>query len=65
VSLRLLPLPGMETADSERKQAGAAAQGEELTAMMLQPLKDVSRMAGRIERDSPLFYGTGDCPTLF
>lgn len=60
-----LSLPGMETADSDREQAGAVAMGEELTAMMRQPLKDVSRMAGKIERDSPLFYDTGDCPTLF
>lgn len=59
------PLPGMEGCDEDREQARAIAEAEELTAEMLKPLGDISAKAGRIERDSPLFYGTGDNPSLF
>lgn len=60
-----LSLPGCETADDEREKALAIAQAEEMTAELLKPLGDVSTKAGRMERESPLFFGTGDNPTLF
>ena len=58
-------LPGMETADTDRQQARAEAEGEELSAAMRQPKRDISSMAGRIEREAPLFFGSGNNPTLF
>jgi hypothetical protein len=63
--VHLLALPGFEDVTEQRADAAAIQQGEELTAAMREPLKDVSRMAGRIERDSPLFFGLGENPTLF
>jgi hypothetical protein len=54
----------METADQERAEALAVAQAEELTAEMRRPLKDISRQAGEMERNAPLFYGQ-ITPTLF
>jgi hypothetical protein len=56
---------GMETAGEDRKQARAEFEGEELTAELLKPGKDISAKAGRIERDSPLFWGKGENPSLF
>jgi hypothetical protein len=56
---------GMETAVSEQATAAAIQQAEELTAKMREPLADISARAGKLERESPLFYGTGDNPTLF
>lgn len=64
-ALHILPLPGMESADTDRVDAAATAQGDELTAKMREPLRDVSAMTGRMERDAPLFFGTGSNPTLF
>lgn len=55
---------GMETAVAEQAIAAGEYQGEELSAMMRRPLKDVSARAGEIERESPLFFGTVH-PTLF
>jgi GGDEF domain-containing protein/2'-5' RNA ligase len=60
-----LALPGMEGTDEERAAKLAEAQGQRLTEAMRAPLGDISRKAGAIERDSPLFHGTGDNPTLF
>jgi hypothetical protein len=56
---------GMEGADRERMEALAAAQAEELTAELRRPLADISAAAGQMERDAPLFFGTGDNPGLF
>jgi len=64
-ALHTYTLPGFEAVTELRADAAAIQTGEELTAAMREPLKDVSRMAGRIERDSPLFFGLGDNPTLF
>lgn len=50
---------------ADRAEALAEAQGEELTVAMLKPKADISAKAGRIERESPLFFGTGENPTLF
>jgi len=58
-------LPGMETADADRATARQLAEAEELTAAMRTPKADISAKAGRIERESPLFFGTGANPTLF
>jgi len=58
-------IAGMESMPVERAQARAEAEGQELTAEMKQPGKSISKKAGRIEREAPLFWGTGDNPTLF
>lgn len=63
--VHVMTLPGMESADSERADARAAAQGQTLTAAMREPIRDVSAMSGLMERDAPLFYGIGSNPTLF
>lgn len=55
---------GMETAVTEQAQAAAVQQAEELTARLLEPLGDISGKAGRLEEDSPLFFGKIN-PTLF
>jgi hypothetical protein len=60
-----LALPGCESVDVDRAQAEAIAQAEELTAELRRPLADVSQKAGEMERNAPLFFGTGDNPSLF
>lgn len=60
-----LSIPCMESADQDRAQARAEAEGAELSAEIRRPIKDISRDAGKMERESPLFYGTGDNQTLF
>lgn len=55
---------GMDLAVREQAEAAAKHQAEELTAEMLKPLGDINTKAGRIETDSPLFYGKVN-PTLF
>lgn len=56
-------LPGM---DVEAQIAAAAAQqGEDLTGELQRPGCDISRRAGEMERNAPLFFGTGDNPSLF
>lgn len=60
-----LNLLGMEASDSEREEARATAEREAMEARMREPLGSISSKAGRMERDSPLFYGSGDNPTLF
>ncbi len=60
-----LTFAGLETCDQDRAQALAAQTAEELTAEMRKPLADISRKAGRMERDAPLFFGTGENPSLF
>jgi len=63
--LHTLTLAGMETADADREAARQLAQAEELTAAMRQPRASISAKAGRMEREAPLFFGTGDNPILF
>ena len=60
-----MALAGMETADADREAARQLAQAEELTAAMRQPRASISAKAGRMERESPLFFGTGANPLLF
>lgn len=64
-TVHLLPLPMMETAEREREESKAMMQRLELEEQMRRPLGDVSRKAGEIERNSPLFFGSGDNPGLF
>jgi hypothetical protein len=52
-------LPGMEGTDEERAQAAGEQQGLDLTDALRAPAKDISAAAGRMERESPLFFGTG------
>lgn len=49
----------------DRAEARAEAEGQELTAIMRKPKADISTKAGKLERESPLFYGSGENPTLF
>lgn len=56
---------GMDAAVVSQDQAAAVYAGEELTAKLLEPLGDISKRAGRIEREAPLFFGSGDNPGLF
>ena len=51
--------------DKERIAARQLAEAGELSAEIRRPLKDVSRATGIMERESPLFIGTGDNPVLF
>jgi hypothetical protein len=51
-------------ADRDREAARQLTEAEEMTAQMRTPLKDVSTAAGIMERDSPLFFGTGINPGL-
>lgn len=57
-------LDGMSQHIASQAEAVAELSGEQLTAKMREP-KDVSRKAGEMERESPLFFGTGDNPSLF
>ena len=58
-------LPGMENADQERATESGLALAADLSAELRRPLADVSKKAGKMERHSPLFFGTGDQPSLF
>ena len=62
---RYLVFDGMAEAYEEQKTAAAQVNGETLTDQLRAPGKDISAAAGRMERDSPLFYGTGENPLLF
>jgi hypothetical protein len=52
-------------ADRERQAAFELAEAERMTQELRTPLKDISRAAGIMERESPLFYGSGANPLLF
>lgn len=58
-------LDGMAGAVAAQAEAAAIYSAEELSAEMLKPLADINRKAGEMERNAPLFFGTGDNPTLF
>jgi hypothetical protein len=55
----------MEGCDDEREAARLVQEGEDLTAILRGPGRDVSAKAGEMERHSPLFHGKGDNPSLF
>ena len=52
-------------ADRTREAARQAQETLDMTAELRRPLKDISQATGIMERESPLFYGTGINPTLF
>jgi hypothetical protein len=56
---------GMEEAVQAQTLAASEYSGEMLTAALLEPKADISSKAGEMERNAPLFHGTGDNPTLF
>lgn len=58
-------LPGMAEDVDRQEQAAAELSGEELTAKLREPLADISKKTGELERRSPLFFGTGENPGLF
>ena len=58
-------LPGMEKADKDRAAALAKAEADAMSATMREPKADISAKAGEMERNSPLFFGSGDNPGLF
>ena len=63
--LHSLTLAGLETADADREKAAAQTMREEMETRLRSTRGDISARAGRLERESPLFWGTGDNPTLF
>lgn len=52
-------------ADREREAARGLYQAQVMTNELRKPLKDISKAAGILERESPLFFGSGNNPTLF
>jgi hypothetical protein len=60
-----LALPGFDAALQEKFEAQAKATADELNRILREPLGNISHNAGNIERDSPLFFGSGSNPTLF
>lgn len=52
-------------ADRERERARGLYQAQVMTNELRKPLKDISKAAGILERESPLFFGSGANPTLF
>jgi hypothetical protein len=59
------PLPGMAEAVVERLEAEQQAILAALNEVLRQPLGSISDKAGRMERESPIFHGTGENPSLF
>lgn len=59
------PLPGMAEAVVARLEAEQRATMKQLSEILRQPLGSISGKAGDMERDSPLFFGTGENPSLF
>jgi hypothetical protein len=58
-------LAGMESADKERSAARATAEREAMEERLKSAKGDIAARAGEMERNSPLFFGTGDNPSLF
>ena len=56
---------GMETAVTAQAEAAALYTAEELTKRLLEDRQSIDRAAGEMERDSPLFFGQGENPSLF
>lgn len=55
---------GMETAVEEQATAAAIQTAAELSARMIEDRPSIDAKVGKMERDSPLFYGIIE-PTLF
>ena len=60
-----LTFSGLETCDEDRAKAAALSLADELTARLRSPGRDISDRSGRMERESPLFFGTGENPLLW
>lgn len=58
-------MPGMESSPADRAVVTGVEVAEQLTARLRSARGDVSLMSGRMERESPLFHGTGENPLLF
>ena len=56
---------GMEQDVRLQSEAAAVYTAEELTKRLLEPGQSISKRAGEMERNAPLFHGTGDNPSLF
>jgi hypothetical protein len=54
----------MESAVEAQAQAAAEYTGEELTKRLIEPRPAIDGRTGKMERESPLFFGTIH-PTLF
>ncbi len=62
ISLTMLGMDGLLT---EQNEARLGAELNDMQERMRKPLTDVSKAAGEMERESPLFFGCGDNPSLF
>ena len=60
-----LTFAGLETCDEDRAKAAALSLADDLTERLREPGRDISARSGRMERESPLFFGTGGNPSLF
>lgn len=58
-------LPGMEADLAADLASRSQVQAELLSEEFSRPLGNISDAAGRMERDSPLFYGKGENASLF
>lgn len=63
--VHVLAFAGMEAADREAEEVRQQAEAAELTATLIEPRPSIDGKVGKMERESPLFYGTGKNPTLF
>lgn len=55
-----------DNVDREREAVRQIEQAAQMSEQMRRgPLHDASIATGRIERDSPLFFGSGENPPLF
>jgi hypothetical protein len=60
-----LTFAGLETCDEDREKALVLSMREEMETRLRSTRGDISSKAGRMERESPLFYGTGANPLLW
>ena len=58
-------LDGMSQHVEAQAEAVAELSGEELSAKLREPMASIDRKAGEMEREAPLFFGTGENPSLF
>jgi hypothetical protein len=58
-------LPGIEAAASKGEEARLSAEAAELRARLLEPRPSIDEKVGKMDRESPLFDGTGDDPKLW
>jgi len=59
-----LSLPGMETADAERREARGLFEAEEMSEKLNAPLGSINKAADEMELYSPLFRGTSASPQV-